>query len=319
MPTPLRHAAAAAAALTVLTGLVPASAQAGTTPSPAGPVVCSSTFDPLLAAQVAADVTDAQSGRSGTIAFTLHDTEDGLSCTDNADTRFDSASVVKVTIMGAVLRRAQEEGRPLTAAEVGDLKPMITRSDNAAAGRLWAALGPGRLRAFLDLAGMDETVLGPGQYWGLTRITARDEMRLLDVCTSTTPVLSAGSRAYALALMSSVEADQRWGTPYGAPAGVRVMLKNGWLPRATRGWRVHSLGVFTAPGLDYRMVVLTDGNATMGYGVDTIQRIARVVHRDLDESGGSSLPLPPPTAPAGVEAAVVDGSASGAVTPGDIQ
>lgn len=69
--------------------------------------------------------------------------------------------------------------------------------------------------------------------------------------------------------------------PAGSPASATVHVKNGWLPRATDGWRVHSVGAFTGSGHDYGMAVLSSGNLTMDYGVATIERAARVIHRDL--------------------------------------
>ena len=44
-----------------------------------------------------------------------------------------------------------------------------------------------RLRRFLGLAAMNETALGPGRYWGLTQVTAHDEMLLLDLLTAAEP------------------------------------------------------------------------------------------------------------------------------------
>jgi hypothetical protein len=63
---------------------------------------------------------------------------------------------------------------------------------------------------------------------------------------------------------------------------VVVHVKNGWLPRATHGWRIHSIGAFTSSRGWYTIVVLTQDNPTMTYGVNTIQNIARVIHRDLN-------------------------------------
>lgn len=69
--------------------------------------------------------------------------------------------------------------------------------------------------------------------------------------------------------------------PTGSPASATVHVKNGWLQRATDGWRVHSVGAFTGSGHDYGMAVLSSGNLTMDYGVATIEGAARVIHRDL--------------------------------------
>jgi Beta-lactamase enzyme family len=251
---------------------------------PAVAPLCSSATHPALAARLTGDLTAALRGRTDTVALTVRDPLSGVSCALDASRHFDSASVVKATVMAAVLRRAQEQRRDLSGWETADLRAMITHSDNDAASALWADLGRARLTAFLALAGMTATVPGDDGYWGLTQITATDEMRLLDVLTDRQDVLSARWKAYALGLMAAVVPEQRWGAPFGAPAGVTAHNKNGWLPRASRGWRVHSLGILTGPGRDYRMAVLTDDNRSMGYGVETVQRVALAVNRDV---GGS--------------------------------
>ncbi len=282
------------AAVTLLALAVPTGAQAAVPrpvpePVPTGPAYCSSVHNPQLAARLSQDIATALTGRQDTVAFAVSDAKTGVSCTYHASWHFDSASVVKVTIMGAVLRRAEDEHRYLTDWEVGNLEQMITASDNTAATDLWNSLGMPYLQTFLKLAGMNDTQLGADGYWGLTQITAADELKALDVYTGNPSVLTPAAKAYGLKLMSQVEADQRWGTPYGAPAGVTTHVKNGWLPRATHGWRVHSLGIFTSPTKDYRMAVLTQDNASESYGIDTIQLIASAVHHDLGAPVGSHI------------------------------
>src|SRR5258708_29191756 len=72
-------------------------------------------------------------------------------------------------------------------------------------------------------------------------------MLLLRLLLSGNAVLDGPSRAYALGLMAQVIASQRWGVPAGAPASVTVHVKNGWLPRAAHGWRLHSIGGVARP------------------------------------------------------------------------
>lgn len=62
---------------------------------------------------------------------------------------------------------------------------------------------------------------------------------------------------------------------------MKVHVKNGWLSRATHGWRVHSVGTFVGGKRDYTITVLTHGNPDMQYGVNTIQAVAKVIHKDL--------------------------------------
>jgi hypothetical protein len=129
---------------------------------------------------------------------------------------------------------------------------------------------------------MTHTSLGPGIYWGLTQITASDEMRLLRLLVTKNTVLDTASRDYALDLMAQVIPSQRWGVTAGAPRGLTVHVKNGWLPLATHGWRIHSIGDFTGRGGGYSIVVLTQDNPSMPYGIDTIEAIAEAVNRDLN-------------------------------------
>jgi hypothetical protein len=172
---------------------------------------------------------------------------------------------------------------------------MITRSDNGAASRLWAELGHRYLQHFLNLARMTHTVLGPDGAWGLTDITAADETLLLRLLLEQNPVLTAAARGYALNLMAHVIPAQRWGVPAGAPTSLTVHVKNGWLPLATHGWRIHSIGCFTGRGGGYSIVVLTQDNPTMGYGIATIEAIAEVINRDLNPGATSRVPASRPS------------------------
>ena len=261
------------------------------------PVACSSSRDPALAARMSRDIRAALSSRQGTVSLAVHDDDTGLTCALAGTRQYDSASIVKVMIMEAVLRRAEQLGRGLTRWELANLRPMITRSDNTAARRLWTNLGHVSLARFLARAGTSGTALGPGGYWGLTRTTAADQLRLLDVLTRTGSLLRATSRAYGLKLLNQVRSDQRWGVPAGMPRGLKAHVKNGWLPRSTHGWRVHSVGAFTGPHRTYRIVVLSHDNPTMAYGVRTIERIAQAVHRGLnrgaDHGRGTARGLTP--------------------------
>jgi beta-lactamase class A len=248
----------------------------------AGAGLCRAPAHPRLAARVGRDLEAAREGRKSQIAVRVDDPGKGLECYLHSARRFDSASVVKVTILGTLLRKALDQHRYLTDSEAAEATAMITRSDNGSATALWDELGRGYLQHFLNLAGMRQTALGANGYWGLTQITAHDEVPLLRLLLHRNLVLDPASRRYALSLMAQVIGSQRWGVPAGAPARLTVQVKNGWLPSITHGWYVNSIGCFTGRHGGYSIVILTDDNPTFAYGVGTIDAVARAINHDLN-------------------------------------
>ena len=241
--------------------------------------VCVSAAHPKLAAEMSGDITRALRGRRSVAGLAAADPGLGLSCALNAGEHFDAASAIKVTILSALLL---EKGGPgyLTAAQRSLAYAMITQSSNSAADALWAQAGISGMQRFLDRAGMTHTVLNAA--WGLSGLTAADELTLLRLLTSPGSVLTTASRSYVLSLMARVIPSERWGTPAGVGAGITVQVKNGWLPYPTgRDWHINSLGAFAGPGTAYQMAILTSGNPSMGYGIDTIQGAARVINTDI--------------------------------------
>jgi hypothetical protein len=265
--------------------LIPCVAAATPAAAATTPTVSCTSAKAGLADKLKRDITAALANRSGTIAVGLYDRTTRTTCSLRSATAYDSASVVKVTVLATLLWDAKRHNRYLTDREASLAKAMITRSDNDATSTLWRQLGLTKIRGFLTAAGMTQTKPGANGYWGLTQITVTDEQKLLKLITARNTVLSDNSRAYILKLMSQVISSQRWGTPYGAPSTVSVHVKNGWLQRSTHGWRVHSVGTFNGGGHDYMITVLTHGNSTMNYGITTIQGVAKVIHRDLAASG----------------------------------
>ena len=283
--------------LTMILNGVPAGAQAslaGQRTAAATAGICQSARHPVIAARMSRRILAALAGRSSVVGLTVDDAVNGITCKLHPHWQFDSASVVKVTILSALLRKLQQEHRGLTAAQRRLATAMITLSDNNAASTLWAETGYPSLQHFLNLAGMNETVLGANGYWGLTLITAHDELTLLKLLTSANSVLTAGSRNYVLGLMARVVSYERWGVPAGAPTDVTVHVKNGWLPLATLGWRINSIGSFSGAGKDYMIVVLTDDNPTMAYGVNTVQDVAEVINHALNPGAASVIPAATP-------------------------
>jgi beta-lactamase class A len=277
------------AVATVLLGWVPVPLLA-TPASAAAPSVSCTSSHPGLAAKLDRDIERALRGRVSAVAIGVDDPGQRLRCWLNSSAHFDSASVVKVTILSALLRKAQEQHRYLTRTEAALATEMITESDNDAASDLWVDVGRYDLQHFLNLAHMTQTYLGSGPYWGLTQITAYNEVLLLRLLLNRNAVLDTSSRDYVLDLMARVIPSQRWGVPVGAPTSLTAHVKNGWLPLFTHGWRIHSIGCFTGRGGGYTIVVLTQDNPTMTYGIDTIEAVAKVINRDLNPAARSRVP-----------------------------
>jgi Beta-lactamase enzyme family len=247
----------------------------------AGHATCASAAHPKLAARLASGITTALHGRRLAVGLTVADSGLDLACKLDQGTHFDAASAIKVTIISALLLKVGGYGH-LTADQHATAWAMITQSDNNAATKLWNEVGMAGMQRFLNLAKMSHTRLNSA--WGLTELTAQDELTLLRLLASPGQVLSPISRRYVLGLMSHVIPAQRWGVPAGAPSDVTVHVKNGWLPYPTSSdWHVNSIGAFTGSHISYQIVVLTAGSPSMDYGISAIQAAARVINRDLAE------------------------------------
>ncbi|MFF3916772.1 serine hydrolase [Streptomyces sp. NPDC001852] len=204
------------------------------------------------------------------------------------DGAYDTAGIVKVDILAALLLRAQDAGHGLTAEERGRAEPMIERSDNSSADALWRRIGRASGPAAANKRlGLTSTTGGPGVKWGPTRTTARDRIRLLrTVCdddtaakpgsTAKSAALNAQSRTCIRTLMGQVVPEQTWGVPAADGSGSPRALKNGWLQRNTSGlWNVDSVGQVTVKGHHCLMAVLSNGSASMSDGISLVERTAR--------------------------------------------
>ena len=229
------------------------------------------------------------SGRAGTVLATVYDVGTGQTWRLGQGQPQAEASVVKLDVLETLLA---ENGNGLAASDQSLAEEMIEDSDNAAATSLWYEVGgAASIRSFNAKAGLTGTALSscvvcpgfPWPGWGLATTTPDDQIALLKQLVTPSSVLTSAERAYALSLMKDVTPSQRWGVGYGVPADVTVALKNGWLPlRSTDGdWQINSLGWISGGGRNYLMAVLTSGNPTEQYGIDTISRLAAMVWQDM--------------------------------------
>jgi beta-lactamase class A len=241
--------------------------------------ICTSSVQPALAAKLSRQIANTITSESSTVGIAATDPEEGIRCRYHQWREFHSASVIKVITLCALLYQLQGRGN-LSPYQAGLAQAMITESDNDAQDTLWNEIGITALQRFLTAAGMNHTVLGTDDYWGLTEVNAHDELRLLQLLITRNTVLDAASRRYALTLMADVVPDQRWGVSAGAPPDVTVHLKNGWLPDPDL-WDVNSIGDFTRHDLDYSIVILTSNDPGMAAGVATVETVARLINREL--------------------------------------
>jgi beta-lactamase class A len=299
--TPSRASAAPAATPTPTPTPTPSPSPS---PKPKKPKagICISAKHPKLAAKISSGIKAALAGRTDSaVGLTADDPAEDLSCAFHRTWHFYAASAIKVTILSALLRKVHGPRR-LTRAQRNLAYLMITQSNNNAATALWNDVGMTDMQAFLNRAGMRHTILSDA--WGLTQITAQDELTLLRVLTTSNKVLSKASRQYAMRLMAEVIQSERWGVSAGAPSNVTVHIKNGWLPYPKAiDWHINSIGAFTGKHISYQIVVLTGPATAAGqgesYGIQTVQLVADVINRMLARRQGatpSALTRPGPAA-----------------------
>ena len=232
------------------------------------------------------------SGRAGVVLAAVYDLRTGRTWRLGQGPPQDEASVVKLDVLETLLAERGRSGAGLSASDRTRAEQMIEDSDNDAATSLWYEVGgPHSMRSFNSAVGLADTVPSscvncpgfPWPGWGLTTTTPGDQLALLRTLVEPNSLLSDAERGYALSLMEDVTASQRWGVSGGVPAQVTVALKNGWLPlnRAGTDWQVNSVGWVSGRGRDYLMAVLTTGNPTERYGIDTIDQLAAMVWADL--------------------------------------
>jgi Beta-lactamase enzyme family len=244
-----------------------------------GPAASASHANPFAA------VPGYLAGRDGTVLAAVYDVTTGQTWHLGSGPAQAEASIVKLDILETLLAQGGTSG--LSPAQETLARTMIEDSDNDAATSLWdAAGGAGGLSAFNVRAGLTGTTPSscvtcagfPWPGWGLTSTVPDDQLALLKqlVVPGSSSLLGAAERAYALSLLENVAPGQAWGASGGVPAGVSVALKNGWLPlnEADTDWQINSVGWVSGDGRDYLIAMLSTGNPTEQYGIDTVSGLS---------------------------------------------
>jgi beta-lactamase class A len=220
--------------------------------------------------------------RVGTIGLAVRDNRDGGTFFWRPAT-LQSYSTIKVLILVALLKRAQDRRVGLTSTQKSLASRMIRYSDNAATDTLLASVGVARCQRVADELAMTRTVVRGGStgWWGHSTTTTRDLLRLMNSLVLGT-YLSPGRRAYVRDLMATVTSTQRWGLGDPLPDAVHVEQKNGWGPMST-GYRLNSFGHVSGYGRSYQLSILSRSPNGFTYGKATINRVSRIVYDALDK------------------------------------
>jgi Beta-lactamase enzyme family len=275
----------AAAATEAVSSGAPSAAAAAATATASSPVArpAASHHDPFGSA-----AASYVSSRNGVVLAAVYDLRTGQTWQFGRGQPQDEASVVKLDVLETLLAERGRSGTELSASDRTLAAQMIEDSDNDAATSLWDAVGGASgIRSFNTSAGLADTVPSscvncpgfPWPGWGLSTTVPADQLTLLRALVEPNSLLSNTERSYALSLMENVTPDQRWGVTGGVPDQATVALKNGWLPldSANNDWQINSVGWISGSGRDYLIAVLTTGNPTEQYGIDTIDQVAAMV------------------------------------------
>jgi Beta-lactamase enzyme family len=253
--------------------------------------VATPTSSTLVDADPLAGVPAYVAQRLGTVSAAVYDLKSGQTWSFGSGTPQDTASIVKLDILETLLWQQAKLGG-LSAAQQALALNMIENSDNDAATTLWnEAGGTAGIKAYNNSIGLTATtpstcVTCPGfpwPGWGLTTTSPSDQLLLLRQLVGSQTQLSTSEQQYVIQLMENVAPSERWGVSTGVTSGDEVALKNGWLPlnAADTNWQINSIGLVLGQEREYALVILTTGNPSEQYGIDTADALSNVVWQAL--------------------------------------
>jgi hypothetical protein len=216
--------------------------------------------------------------RQGSVTFAVR--TEGRLWGRGVDRQVPSASVFKAMLLVTYLRRPDVRDRELAGGDRALLRPMIRRSDNAAATRVRNIVGNAAVVRLARRAGMTRFAIA--EVWGLSRITARDQTRFF---LRIERLLPKRHRAYALKLLRTIVPSQRWGMAQVIPAGWTLYFKGGW--GSGTGAVDHQVGLLARGEDRVAIAVLTVSSPSHDYGKATLRGVSRrlldglAVARDL--------------------------------------
>jgi len=204
--------------------------------------------------------------RAGGISFGVR-TERGLHGVEVQRT-VPSASVLKPMLLVTYLRRPEVRRRALRPDERALLGPMIRRSDNAAASRVFGIVGSGGLIRLAKRVHM-RRFRPAGPVWGLSSIDVADQTRFFLHIDRYIP---RRHRRYALRLLGSIVPSQRWGIARVRPRGWALYFKGGW--GSGTGWADHQVALVRRGRRRLAVAILITSSPSHAYGKATLRGIA---------------------------------------------
>lgn len=220
---------------------------------------------------------------AGAVSLAVRDQRTGDTYAFGARRGMWTASVYKLLVLETLLIQRQDSGGWFSSYELADITAMMEQSDNAAGYRMYLdAGGSSALAAAARRLGMRHTRIGLTDPT-FTTTSGRDGLDMLS-CLVQPGLLTTRSRRFALSLMRSVEADQRWGAGVVADPGTTVANKNGWLSvDDTNGpgedddglWVVSSVGVVRVHGDVLLLSIFTRHNPDLDSGIRLVEKLAR--------------------------------------------
>jgi len=186
-----------------------------------------------------------------------------------------SASVLKAMLLVAYLDDPRVRDRALGPADWALIGPMIRWSDNAAASRVLAFVGPGGVWSVARRAGMRRFALETG-IWGNSRVDADDQTRFFRFVDRR---VVARHRASAMHLLASVVSSQRWGIGQVRLSGWELYFKGGW--GSASGAVEHQVALLRRGERRVAVAVLTTGSPSHAYATETLRGVFARLLRGL--------------------------------------
>jgi hypothetical protein len=224
-----------------------------------------------LSAQLTTSLHVAVGGHPGRLSVGVIDATNGATAWYHAGRCYDTASIVKMDILAALLYLDQRASRPISRTDARLAAEMIQDSGDTAAARLWHAIGGRRAMAVANEALLlRHTAWGPARSWDLTSSTAADQLQLLEDLIAENSPLHSGGRDYAVRLLADGVEGKPWGVAAAASPATGYAVTDGSRPDP-RLWLADSIGVIQRDGHELLIAVLSEGYRTKAEGTRVVR------------------------------------------------